>query len=54
VCSVHNEWQRHATLMRVGDAVVAVSEANRRALEQRGITRVQLHVVSNALSAAHA
>jgi len=47
VCSVHNEWQRHATLMRVGDAVVAVSEANRRALEARGIARSKLHVVPN-------
>jgi glycosyltransferase involved in cell wall biosynthesis len=47
VCSVHNEWQRHATLMRVGDAVVAVSEANRRALEARGIPASKLHVVPN-------
>ena len=47
VCSVHNEWQRHATLMRVGDAVVAVSEANRDALEARGIPASKLHVVPN-------
>ena len=47
VCSVHNEWQRHATLMRVGDAVVAVSDANRDALEARGITRSKLRVVPN-------
>jgi glycosyltransferase involved in cell wall biosynthesis len=47
VCSVHNEWQRHATLMRVGDAVVAVSDANRDALEARGIPASKLHVVPN-------
>jgi glycosyltransferase involved in cell wall biosynthesis len=47
VCSVHNEWQRHATLMRVGDAVVAVSDANRDALETRGIPSSKLHVVPN-------
>ena len=47
VCSVHNEWQRHATLMRVGDAVVAVSDANRSALEARGIPGSKLHVVKN-------
>ena len=47
VCSVHNEWQRHATLMRVGDAVVAVSHANARALAARGIPPSKLHVVPN-------
>jgi glycosyltransferase involved in cell wall biosynthesis len=47
VCSVHNEWQRHATLMRVGDVVVAVSDANRHTLEQRGIPASKLHVVKN-------
>jgi glycosyltransferase involved in cell wall biosynthesis len=47
VCSVHNEWQRHATVMRVGDAVVAVSDANRSALEARGIPASKLHVVKN-------
>jgi len=47
VCSVHNEWQRHATLMRVGDAVVAVSQANARALKARGIPPSTLHVVPN-------
>jgi glycosyltransferase involved in cell wall biosynthesis len=47
VCSVQNEWQRHATLMRVGDAVVAVSDANRRSLEARGIPRSKLHLVRN-------
>jgi glycosyltransferase involved in cell wall biosynthesis len=47
VCSVQNEWQRHARLMRVGDAVVAVSQANARALEARGIPPAKLHVVPN-------
>jgi glycosyltransferase involved in cell wall biosynthesis len=47
VCSVHNEWQRHATLMRVGDAVVAVSQASARALQARGFAPSKLHVVSN-------
>ena len=47
VCSVHNEWQPHATLMRVGDAVVAVSQASARALQARGIPASKLHVVPN-------
>ena len=47
VCSVQNEWQRHATLMRVGDAVVAVSEANAVALQARGFESRKLHVVPN-------
>jgi glycosyltransferase involved in cell wall biosynthesis len=47
VCSVQNEWQRHATLMRVGDAVVAVSHANAVALQARGFDSRKLHVVPN-------
>jgi glycosyltransferase involved in cell wall biosynthesis len=47
ICTVQNEWQRHAALMRVGDAVVAVSEANARALKARGIPASKLHVVPN-------
>ncbi|MDQ5807092.1 MAG: glycosyltransferase family 4 protein, partial [Actinomycetota bacterium] len=47
VCSVQNEWQRQAVLMRVGDAVVAVSRSNAAALERRGIPGHKLSVVSN-------
>jgi glycosyltransferase involved in cell wall biosynthesis len=47
VCSVQNEWQRHAGLMRVGDAVVAVSHSTARALAARGIPSARIHVVPN-------
>lgn len=47
VCSVPNEWQRHAVLMRVGDRVVAVSEANAGSLARRGVPPGKLRVVRN-------
>lgn len=47
VCSVQNEWQRQALLMRVGDAVVAVSRSNAAGLRERGIPASKLHVVPN-------
>lgn len=47
VTTVHNEFQKSATLMRVGDRVVAVSEAVAIAMERRGIPRARLGVIGN-------
>ena len=47
VTTVHNEFQKSATLMRVGDRVVAVSDAVALAMERRGIPRARLSVVRN-------
>ncbi|SMG26080.1 glycosyltransferase family 4 protein [Paraburkholderia susongensis] len=47
VTTVHNEFQKSATLMRVGDRVVTVSEAVAVAMEARGIPRERLAVVRN-------
>jgi glycosyltransferase involved in cell wall biosynthesis len=47
VTTVHNEFQKSATMMRVGDRVVAVSEAVCEAMARRGIPRARLAVVRN-------
>ncbi len=47
VTTVHNEFQKSATLMRVGDRVVAVSEAVAIAMARRGIPRTRLGVIGN-------
>ncbi|MGF6771229.1 glycosyltransferase involved in cell wall biosynthesis [Paraburkholderia sp. GAS199] len=47
VTTVHNEFQKSASLMRVGDRVVAVSEAVAVAMERRGVSRARLAVVRN-------
>lgn len=47
VTTIHNEWQRSAVLMGVGDRVIAVSEAVRTAMRQRGIPARKLRVVRN-------
>ena len=47
VTCVHNEWQSSSSLMRVGDRVIAVSDATRRAMRARGLSDKQLRVVRN-------
>lgn len=47
VTTVHNEFQKSANLMRVGDCVVAVSDAVSAAMERRGIPKARLSVVRN-------
>lgn len=47
ITTVHNEFQRTATLMRVGDHVVAVSDAVALAMARRGIPQARLSVVRN-------
>ena len=45
--SLHNEWQRTATLMGVADRVIAVSESTCAAMRARGLTDAQLRTVRN-------
>jgi glycosyltransferase involved in cell wall biosynthesis len=47
VTHVHNEFQKHADLMRVGDAVIAVSDAVAKSMAARGIKPNKLKVVLN-------
>lgn len=47
VATVHNEWQRSAVLMGVGDIVVCVSDAVGEAMAARGIDRAKLRTVRN-------
>jgi glycosyltransferase involved in cell wall biosynthesis len=47
VTTVHNEWQRSAIIMGVGDRVIAVSDAVARHMNRRGIPNGKLRVVRN-------
>lgn len=47
VTTVHNSFDSHSVLMRFGDKVVAVSEAERKFLLRRGFKASQLAVVIN-------
>lgn len=47
VTTVHNSFDRHSFLMRLGDRVVAVSEAERRLLVDRGFAPDRIDVVLN-------
>lgn len=47
VTSVHNSWQRHAVLMRLGHRVIAVSDAVRDDMIQRGIPGSRIETVRN-------
>jgi glycosyltransferase involved in cell wall biosynthesis len=47
VSTVHNEFQRSATLMGLADRVIAVSNAVSDSMVQRGIPKKKLRVVSN-------
>src|SRR5258705_9339053 len=42
VTTVHNEWQRTAVLMGLGDRVIAVSDAVRERLRRRGVPEKKL------------
>jgi glycosyltransferase involved in cell wall biosynthesis len=48
VTTVHNEWQRTAVLMGVGDRVIAVSGAVKDRMQRRGLPPRKLRVVRNA------
>jgi glycosyltransferase involved in cell wall biosynthesis len=47
VTTVHNEWQRSAVIMGVGDRVIAVSQAVAANMVKRGIRRSKIRVVCN-------
>jgi len=47
VTTVHNEWQRSAVLMGLGDRVIAVSQHVRERMVRRGIPARKLRVVRN-------
>jgi len=48
VTTVHNSFDRHSTLMRLGDVIVAVSEAERKHLIERGFKKNRLISIWNA------
>jgi glycosyltransferase involved in cell wall biosynthesis len=47
VTTVHNEFEKSAVLMGLGDRVVTVSEACAASMERRGVPRKKLRVVLN-------
>lgn len=47
VTTVHNSFDWHSSIMRLGDRIVAVSQAERQALESRGFPSARLRVVLN-------
>ena len=47
VTTVHNEFQKSATLMNVGDRVIAVSDAVRNSMIKRGISSKKIRTVLN-------
>ena len=47
VTTVHNSWQRHAVLMRLGHRVIAVSDAVRADMILRGVPESRIETVLN-------
>jgi glycosyltransferase involved in cell wall biosynthesis len=47
VTTVHNEFERSAIIMGLGDRVIAVSDAVKRSMHRRGIREAKLRVVLN-------
>jgi glycosyltransferase involved in cell wall biosynthesis len=47
VTTVHNEFERSAIIMGLGDRVIAVSESVAQSMERRGVRRSKLRVVLN-------
>jgi glycosyltransferase involved in cell wall biosynthesis len=47
VSTVHNEFQRSATVMGIADRVVAVSAAVAVSMKQRGVSAVRLRTIAN-------
>ena len=47
VTTVHNSWQRHAVLMRLGHRVIAVSDAVRSDMIARGVPANRIETVLN-------
>lgn len=47
VTTVHNSWQRHANIMRLGHRVIAVSDAVRNDMISRGVPASRIETVLN-------
>jgi glycosyltransferase involved in cell wall biosynthesis len=47
VTTVHNDFEKGAFIMGLGDRVIAVSEAVARSMERRGVRRAKVRVVLN-------
>ncbi|MEM9218536.1 MAG: glycosyltransferase family 4 protein [Cyanobacteria bacterium P01_F01_bin.150] len=47
ITTVHNEFQRNATLMGLADRVICISQAVADAMERRGVPKSKLRVVLN-------
>ncbi|CDM62494.1 MULTISPECIES: glycosyltransferase family 4 protein [Rhizobium] len=47
ITTVHNEFEKSATLMGLGTRVIAVSDAVGAAMQRRGVSASKLHVVLN-------
>jgi glycosyltransferase involved in cell wall biosynthesis len=47
VTTVHNEWQRTAILMGLGDRVIAISDAVAASMTSRGVPSAKIRVVRN-------
>ncbi len=47
VTTVHNEFEKSAIIMGLGDRVIAVSEAVAKSMEKRGVKKSKLRVVLN-------
>lgn len=52
ITTIHNEFQRSSNLMRVGDQVVAVSDAVATSMVRRGIPAARMSVVVNGIIGA--
>ncbi len=52
ITTIHNEFQRSSNLMRVGDQVVAVSDAVATSMVRRGIPAARMSVVINGIIGA--
>ena len=53
VTTMHNSFDRHSGLMRLGDVVVAVSEAERRLLLMRGVPSTKVTTVLNGANGTY-
>jgi glycosyltransferase involved in cell wall biosynthesis len=47
VTHIHNEFQKSADYMKVGDAIIAVSQAVAKSMVNRGMQEKKLHIVLN-------
>ncbi|MEO7038440.1 MAG: glycosyltransferase [Gemmatimonadaceae bacterium] len=47
VTTVHNSWQKHANIMRLGHRVIAVSDAVREDMISRGVPAARIETVLN-------